>query len=72
MDVQNAVGEGRDEGRRDDAHVARQADEIDLVPVQERDHLGVVFGAFAAGGGKGEGRQLKRLGGSKAGSVFDV
>ncbi len=40
--------------------------------VEARDHLGVVFDALSARGWNGEGRQVERVGGGKAGSVFDV
>ncbi len=72
VDVEDAVGEGLDEGGRDDAHVAGEADEVDLVVVEAGDHLGVVVGALAAGGGDGDGGQAEVSGGGEAGGVFDV
>ena len=72
MDVEDAVGEGRDEGWRDDAHVAGEADEIDVVVVELGDHLGVVIGALAASGWDGESGQAEVAGGVEAGGVFDV
>ena len=72
MDVEDAVGEGRDEGGRDDAHVTGEADEIDVVVVELGDHLGVVIGALAASGWDGESGQAEVAGGGEAGGVFDV
>ena len=72
MDVEDAVGEGRDEGRRNDAHVTGEADEIDVVVVELGDHLGVVIGALAASGWDGQSGQAEVAGGVEAGGVFDV
>ena len=72
MDVEDAVGEGRDEGRRDDAHVAGEADEVDVVVMELGDHFGVVIGALAACGGDGEGGEAEVAGGGEAGGGFDV
>ena len=52
MDVENAIGEGGDELRREQPHVAGQADQIDMVLAQAGEHIGVVLGAGAALGDK--------------------
>src|SRR6266851_586618 len=49
-----------------------KADEIDLMVAEAGDHLGVVVGALAAGGGDGDGGQAEVSGGGEAGGVFDV
>ena len=72
MDVEDAVGEGLDEGGRDDAHVAGEADQIDVVVVELSDHLGVVVGTPATCGGDGKGGQAEVLSGGEAGGGFDV
>jgi hypothetical protein len=72
VDVEDAVGEGGDELRRDDAHVACETDEIDVVLVKVGDHLGVVLGALAASGGDAEGGDAELAGSGEAGSVVDV
>ena len=72
VNVEDTVGEGRDEGWRDDAHVAGEADEIDVVVVKLGDHLGVVVGSSAACGGNGEGGDTEVVSGGQAGGGFDV
>ena len=72
MDVEDSVGEGCDEGRRDDAHVSGEADEVDVVVMELGDHLGVVVGALAASGGDGQGGETEVSGGGEAGGGFDV
>jgi hypothetical protein len=41
MDIEDAIGEGSDEIRRQQAHVAGEADQIDFVLVENGDHLAV-------------------------------
>jgi len=72
VDVEDAVGKGLDEGGRDDAHVAGEADEVDVVVIEAGDHFGVVVGTFAAGGGDDDGGEAEVSGGGEAGGVFDV
>ena len=72
VDVEDTVRKGGHEGGRDDAHVSGEADEIDLVLVEAVDHLGVVLGALATGGGDGEGREVELAGRGEAGSVLEV
>ena len=52
------LGKSRYEGRRDDAHVASKADEVDFVLVKAVDHFSVVIGTFAASRGDGKGQQV--------------
>ena len=72
VDVEDAIGEGLHEGRRDDAHVAGETDEIDLVRVEGGDHLAVVVGAVAAGGGDAHGGEVQLAGRGEAGGIFPV
>jgi len=54
-DVQKwPVGEGRDEGGRNDAHGNRQATRSTLCWCSRAINLGVMFGAPAAGGRNGD------------------
>ncbi len=49
MHIQNAIRKRLYKRRRDNAHIARQADEIDLVLMQPRDHLRIMLVALASG-----------------------
>ena len=44
VDVEDTVREDGDEGRRDDAHVAGEADEVDVMLMETGDHFGVAPG----------------------------
>ncbi len=57
MNVENAIGKGGDELRREKAHVAGQADQIDVVRFEAGDDVGVVFVALAAFGDEDRVRQ---------------
>ena len=59
MDVDDAVGEGVDELRREQAHVAGEDDEIDIVTAEAGDDVGVVLGAGAALGEEDFARQAE-------------
>ena len=72
VDIDDAVGVGLDESGRDDAHVACEADEVDLVLVKAGDELGVLGVAGAAGGGDAEGGEAQFAGGLEAFGVFAV
>jgi len=48
VNVDDAVGEGGDEAGREQAHVAGEADEVDIVGAECGDHVGVVRGAGPA------------------------
>src|SRR3954471_24605155 len=51
MDIQDLVGKGADKLRREQPHVAGQADEVNVLLAQCLDHLGVVLLARLALGG---------------------
>jgi len=72
VDVEDAVGEGGDEGGREEAHVAGEDDEVDVVLAEGGEHVGVVVGAGAAFGGAELGGQAQGLGGGEAGGAGDV
>jgi len=72
MDVENAIGKGGDELRREQAHVAGEADEIDLAGAKGSDHVVVVLGAGAALGDEHFARQAQLSCGSDAGGIGDV
>ena len=72
VDVEDAVGEGLDKGGGDDAHVAGEADQIDVVVVELGDHLGVVVGTLTTCRGDGEGGDAEVVGCGEAGGGFDV
>jgi hypothetical protein len=72
MYVQDAVGKGRNERWRDDAHIAGKTDEVDLVLVKAGDYLDVMFGAFASCGGNSEGRKIEFASRREAVSVFNI
>lgn len=69
MHVDDAVGEGFDEGRRDDAHVTGEADEVDVGVTQTLDELFVALDGGAAGDGDVRGGQAEFARGSEAGGV---
>jgi hypothetical protein len=52
MNVEDAIRKRGDEPGREQAHVARKADEIDIVSAQAGDHIGVVLNARTALGGE--------------------
>ena len=72
VDVEDAVGEGADEVRREQAHVAGEADELDVMLAESGDDVGIVLGALAAAGVEGEGGEAALAGGGEAGSVGHV
>ena len=72
MDVEDAVGEGCDKARREQAHVAGEADEVDVVFAQAGDEVGVVVGAGAAFGDVDGGGKVEVASGLDAGGVGDV
>jgi hypothetical protein len=51
MNIHNAIGKSLDEGRREQAHIAGQADKVDSGLPQCRNHLGIVLLANAPFGG---------------------
>ena len=72
VDVEDAVAEGGDERRGDDAHIAGEADEADLLLMKAGEDFGVVLGASAADGRDAKGRQAKRAGRGEAVRVGEV
>src|SRR5438094_4393881 len=48
MNMQDAIGEFRDEVRREQAHIARETNQIHLVLVEHRSDLAIVNFAFKA------------------------
>ena len=72
VNVEDAIGEARDEKRGEEAHVAGEADEIDLVLVEDGDDLAVVGFAFEAFAWDGDSGDIAGFGAVKAGSVFAV
>ena len=69
VDVQDAVGEGLDELRREQAHVSGEADEVDVVLAQAGDDFRIVLGALAAAGFDGDGVEAALAGGVEAGRI---
>ncbi len=69
VDVEDAVGEGLDEGRGDDAHVAGEADEVDPGAAQALDELFVTLDGHAASDGNVRGGQAEGARGGEAGGV---
>lgn len=67
--VEDAVGEGLDEGRGDDAHVAGEADEVDLGLLELVDEFEVTVDGGAAGDGNMGCRETELACGGKAGCV---
>jgi hypothetical protein len=51
MHIQNPVRKRGHKLRRDDPHIPREADEIDVVRPQLRDHRGVMLGPACSSGG---------------------
>jgi hypothetical protein len=72
VDVEDAVGKGGDELRREEAHVAGQADEVDAVGAEAGEDIAIVVGAGAAFGDEESGGQAEIAGGGEAGSVGDI
>lgn len=72
MDVEDAVGKGCDEGRREQAHVSSEADKVDVVLAEAGDEVGVVVGARAAFGDEDGGGEVEVFGRGDAGGVVDV
>jgi len=72
VDVKDAVGEGGDEIRREKAHVAGEADEVDFVFVEDGDDLAVVGFALEAFGGDGTGGDAAGFGAVEAWSAFAI
>ena len=62
VNVEDPVGEGGDELRRQEAHIAGEADEVDLMVLKAADDFGVVFGAGAAFGDEERGGDAERAG----------
>ncbi len=72
MDVEDAVGKGGDEAGGKQAHIAGEADQIDLVLAEAGDEVGVVVGAGAAFGDVNCGGKVEVAGGSDARGISDV
>jgi hypothetical protein len=72
MDVENAVGKGRDELRREEAHVAGKTHEVDVVLAEGGNEVGVVLGAGASSGDEDRGGKVEVAGGQDAGGVSNV
>ena len=69
VDVEDAIGEGGDEGRRDEAHVAGEADEVDVGLAEAGDELFVAGFGRPASDGDVVGFEAEVAGGLKAGGV---
>ena len=69
MNVQDSLGKSRYEEWREEAHVASEADEIDLVFVEDGGDLAVVGFAFEAFGGDGAGGNVAGGGALEAGGA---
>ena len=72
VNVEDAVGECGDESGREQAHVAGEADEVDVMLAKAGDEVGVVVGARAAFGDEDSGRKVEVAGGLDARGVGDV
>ena len=72
MDVEDAIGEGGDEIGREQAHVAGEADEIDLGFLQSGDDLAVVGFALEAFGGDNAGGEAALLGAVDSGGAIAI
>jgi len=66
MNVQDAIRKGSNELRRDEPHVAREADQIHLMGLETGNDVSVVFGSFASGGDKERVAQSELLGSGQA------
>ncbi len=72
MNVEDAIAEGGDEVGREEAHVAGQADEIDVVGLETGDHVDVMLRAGATFGDADGGGKAETLRGFEGGSFGDV
>jgi hypothetical protein len=72
MNIQNAIGKRRYKKRRKQAHVTSEADEIDLVFLQDGDDLAVVGFAFEAARRNGFGRNISRMSAVDSRSAFAI
>lgn len=72
VDVEDAVGEGGDEGGREQSHIAGEADEVHVVLAQAGDEVAVVLGAGAALGDQHRRGEIQVAGGLDAGGIGDV
>lgn len=72
MDVEDAIGKGCDEIRREQAHVASQNYKVDAVFAKAGDDVGVMFGAWTTFGNVESCRNAELACGGQAGRVGDV
>src|SRR5579863_3522341 len=72
MDVEDAVGEGGDKLRGQEAHVAGQADQVDAMCAKAGEDVGIVFGAGTAAGNKEGDGEAEIAGRGDAGRIGDV
>ena len=72
MDIQNAIGKCGDKLRREQAHIAGQADQVYVVLSQARDYVGIVLGALAALGNKERRGQAEFFGGLQSARFGDI
>ena len=72
MDVQDAIGKLGDKKRREQAHVAGQADEVNFVLVKNGGDLAVVGFALEAFRGDHAGLDSTRFGALETGRAFAI
>ena len=72
VNVQDAVREALDKGRRKDAHVAGEDDEVDPVLLKSSDHLGVMFRPLSSDGADGVRGEAELGRGDETWSVQDI
>jgi hypothetical protein len=72
MNVEDAIGKSGDEFRRQEAHVAGQADQVDVVVAQASQHIGIVVGPRPAFGDKHRVRQTQFPGGTNSRSLGHI
>ncbi len=69
VNVEDAVGIGRDEPRGQKPHVARQANQVHMVPAQAGEYIRIVIGAGTAPGNKKIAVEAEFTGSGKAGGI---
>jgi len=72
VDVEDAIGECGDECGREQAHVAGQADEVDLVITEAGDEVGVVGFAGTAFGDQGGSGKVEVAGCGETGGIGNI
>ena len=72
MDIEDAVGESGNEAGREQAHIAGETDQMDLVLAEAGYEISVMVGAGTALGDAKGGWEAKVSGGGKAGCVGNV